>query len=404
MSASIIEELEEFLRSAPSEGQLREWMKQLAPQQYAECALYLHRQGPTGFVRLLQPEYTYPGVPSLADEELFIKLAEAISDNTEFTAEGKIGMVNPRSNAEPINRFGSLFNEAVSRGFSRDDIGFGMQPHLRQSSKLSSISDPDWQRFEQLVARIYLAYCRDADVNWSEKLIDNSGTERQVDVTIRAKIDPYAVLGIVECKYKKRPASISDVEALVTKKRDLNAGFAVMVSRNGFQDGAVAKGRLHDVRLWTLEEASRTSWREEFRTFELKLHMFDRVEFKPPIPADAFAQQEYAVEFDKVTIAAPLKQTTLAAVLAHAMQDASQRCLPLPCWYDVEYPDKTEITLRGEVFPLAQLQIHFSYKVPLVQSKRLSIPLGTSFAFKKEGGNSFVINERDLPPLKRPTE
>jgi hypothetical protein len=182
-----------------------------------------------------------------------------------------------------------LYNEAVRRGFQRDDIGFGMNSYLDKSNKLSGFGDPDWKRFEKLVARIHIALCADADVKWSEKLVDNSGTEHQLDVTIRTRTGPHEVLGIVQCKYEKRAASIAEVESFLSTKNDLKAGLAIMVSRNGYQAGAEAKAKLHDVRLWTLLEAEQASWREEIRIFELCYPMFEEINFCPTNPTRCFS-------------------------------------------------------------------------------------------------------------------
>jgi hypothetical protein len=218
MATGIIQELEKFLSTNPGQTELETWMINLAPDQYAECALYLVDRGPTTFARVFSPVHAFPNVDSLSDNELFEKLCEAVSDVTD-TSSGKIGMVNPRKNPEPISRFASLYNEAVRRGFQRDDIGFGMKPYLDKCDKLTGFGDPDWKRFEKLVARIHVALCRDADVKWSEKLADKSGTERQLDVTVRTRTGPHEVLGIIQCKYEKRSVSIADVESFISTKQ-----------------------------------------------------------------------------------------------------------------------------------------------------------------------------------------
>jgi hypothetical protein len=236
-------------------------------------------------------------------------------------------------------------------------------------------------------------------VKWSEKLIDRSGTERQLDVTIRTKTGPHEVLGIIQCKYEKRPVTITDVEAFISIKQDLNAGLAIMVSRSGYQEGALAKAKLHDVRLWTLEEASKASWREEIRAFELRYHMFDKIQFSPQIPADAFPHNDHSVEFAKVIISNGSKSISLVHALQQAITDATERCLPLPCWLDVKYEEGSTITLLGGTFPLEKLEIHFTHQIGITQQKRMKVPLGSAYIFKKTDGVVFSVNERDLPPL-----
>jgi hypothetical protein len=340
MSETALERLKAFLQSRPSEPVLKEWMSKLPPSEYVECALYLSRLGGTTFIRVYSPEHAFKHTDKLNDEELFVQLAKALNDSIKVTDKG-VAPINPKDDPEPGSRFASLYNEAVRRGFQRDDIGFGMKPDLWTDPKFDKIGDPDWKRFEKLVARIHIALCRDAEVKWSEKLIDTSGTERQIDVTIRTRTGPHQMLGIVQCKYEKRPVSITEVEAFVSVKTDLNAATAIMVARNGFQSGAEAKAKLHDIRLWTLDEAEKITWREELRTFRLHYPMFSEIQFVPPIPSDAFSSATMDFRFEEVWITKGEKRITLANVIGQGISNATERCLPLPCWVDLEFPGAT---------------------------------------------------------------
>jgi hypothetical protein len=306
--------------------------------------------------------------------------------------------VNPKDDPEPSSRFASLYNEAVRRGFQKEDIGFGMQPFLRKGVKLDHFADPEWQRFEKLVARIHLAICRDAEVKWSEKLIDISGAERQIDVTIRTHTGPHEVLGIVQCKFEKRPVSITEVEAFVSVKRDLNAGIAIMVSRSGYQSGAEAKGKLHDIRLWTLQEAEHVAWRDEMRVFRLRYPMFSKIQFSPDIPSGALPQSASDIDFRLVIITQGDQRTTLLDVLSQMIQNAAERCLPIPFWLDVNFPGGT-LSLLGKDFPLEKVEIEFTRFVEIEQQQQMKVPIGSSYSFKPNKGEGLLIAERDLPPL-----
>jgi hypothetical protein len=344
----------------------------------------------------------FKNASQLSDDDLFRELAKALLDSTEIT-NGKIGMLNPKLNPklnpEPGNRFASLINEAMSRGFQREDIGFGMRSYWGDDSKFSEITtDPVWKSFEQLVARIHVALCREAEVKWSEKLIDSSGIQRQIDVTIRSNTGPHPVLGIVQCKHEKRPVTVTDVEAFITTKNDVNVGLAIIVSSSGYQKGARAKAKQHDVRLWTLHEAEKVAWRTEFRVFQLYFHMFDSFEFHPTMPEGAIPQG-LPLEFDAVTISQLGESRPINNVFATAIQQASERCLPLPCWFDMQMPESTNITIGGQTFPLNCISFHFVRKIAVVQQKKMSVPLGSQYTFKCVGGKEMLIADRDLPPL-----
>jgi len=260
--------------------------------------------------------------------------------------------------------------------------------------------DEGWRSFEKLVARIHISLCRDADVKWSEKLIDSSGTERQIDVTIRTRIGPHRVLGIIECKDHKRPVTITDVEAFISLKNDLHASFAVMVSNSGYQEGALKKAELHDIRLWTLQEAQEASWREEIRNFELRYNMFDEIQFDPPIPADAFTQKTSYLSFAAVAISDGARKITLARALAAAIEHATLSGFSIPFWLDVNYEDGCAITMQGKTFPLRCLKVHFADQIAIQQHKNIRVPLGGTYEFKQTDGETHVVNERDLPPIE----
>ncbi|MGB0124612.1 MAG: restriction endonuclease [Silvibacterium sp.] len=373
-------------------------MANLSSPEYVECALYLSRLGGTTFIRVYSLDHAFKHADKLSDENLFAQLAKALNDSVKVTDQG-VAPVNPKDDPEPGSRFASLYNEAVRRGFQRDDIGFGMKPDLWTDPKFNKIGDPDWKRFEKLVARIHIALCRDAEVKWSEKLIDTSGTERQIDVTIRTRTGPHQMLGIVQCKYEKRPLSITEVEAFVSVKKDLNAATAIMVARNGFQSGAEAKAKLHDIRLWTLDKAEKVTWREELRTFRLRYPMFSEIRFVPPIPSDAFSRATMDFKFEEVWITNGEKRIALANVIGQGISNATERCLPLPCWVDLEFPGAT-LDFLGKPFPLERVSIHLTHEVEIEQQRTMKVPLGASYEFRQNIGECISIAERDLPGLK----
>lgn len=397
MRDKALERLKIFLSSQPSEPALKDWMAKLSPDEYVECALYLSRLGGTTFIRVLSLDHAFKNADKLSDEELFIQLARALNESVQITEKG-IAPVNPKEDPGPASRFASLYNEAVRRGFQRDDIGFGMKPGLWNDEKFDKIGDPEWKRFEKLVARIHIALCRDAEVKWSENLTDTSGTERQIDVTIRTRTGPHQMLGIVQCKFEKRPVSITEVEAFVSVKKDLNASTAIMVARNGYQSGAEAKAKLHDIRLWTLDEAEKVTWREEVRNFRLRYPMFREIKFVPAIPAGAFDAAHMNIDFKTTWISNGEKRISLFNVIGQGISNATEKCLPLPCWIDLEFPGAT-LELLGKTFPVERVSIHLTHHVEIEHQRAMKVPLGASYEFRKNTGESVSIVERDLPGL-----
>src|SRR5208283_971949 len=78
-----------------------------------------------------------------------------------------------------------------------------------------------WETFEQAVASVQRLLSPDADVKHNEKIGDTRNRLRQFDVVIRGQWAGKTMLGIIECKDKKRPVDMPQVEAFLTKSRSV---------------------------------------------------------------------------------------------------------------------------------------------------------------------------------------
>ena len=107
-----------------------------------------------------------------------------------------------------------------------------------------------WEEFERLVAAIHGAIDPAAQVTWNDSI-----NGRQFDVTIRFRKGLYDYLTVIECKDYSIAVPVEKVEAFVTKARDANAHQAVMASSSGFQSGAEAVGKRHNVVLINLTDS-----------------------------------------------------------------------------------------------------------------------------------------------------
>jgi len=123
--------------------------------------------------------------------------------------------------------------------------------------KKADPTEPKWRRFERLVAALHHSLAPGgAQIEWSES-IDG----REFDITIRFNNLGYDYLTLVECKDYRAP--VKEVEAFVTKSRRAKANKAVMVSSEGFQQGAIKVAREENIELYVLRETDR--WPEGVR-------------------------------------------------------------------------------------------------------------------------------------------
>lgn len=116
---------------------------------------------------------------------------------------------------------------------------------MAKASKISKSSESQQPgiAFEKAVTTIQEMMDPNACVTHNEKLQDRHGHKRQFDVVIRGKVGGHPVLGVIECKDLKRKVGTPEMDAFVTKARDINASIKLLASRRGFTKPALEKAR-----------------------------------------------------------------------------------------------------------------------------------------------------------------
>jgi hypothetical protein len=110
-------------------------------------------------------------------------------------------------------------------------------------------SREDWKAFEKLVAAIHIAKTQGGKVKWNDNI-----NGRQFDVSIRFKYGAYEYLTVIECRDYKTKVPVCDVEAFVTKSKDVNANKAIIITSCGFQKGCFSVAKRHGIELLILDE------------------------------------------------------------------------------------------------------------------------------------------------------
>ena len=123
-----------------------------------------------------------------------------------------------------------------------------------------STNVPQWQQFEELVARIQRELSPGAEVGRNERIVGRSGVTRRIDVTVRQRLGTYPVFIAFDCKHHSRRVAIAYVSAFADQAADVGANLAVIVSNTGFTDGARRVAEGHNVTLQTLRQAQSADW------------------------------------------------------------------------------------------------------------------------------------------------
>jgi hypothetical protein len=132
----------------------------------------------------------------------------------------------------------------------------------------------DWGGFEKLVAD--LNSNGEFKVEHNVKLSDKYGICRQIDVLITHKVGLYEQRIMCECKFWNQKVKIEHVDALITKKNDLNIDKAVFFTNKGYQSGAELKAKQHNIDLFIVKDITKEDWGLPGREIRLYLQIISR--------------------------------------------------------------------------------------------------------------------------------
>jgi hypothetical protein len=96
--------------------------------------------------------------------------------------------------------------------------------------------------YEKFVADIVGTMSPGAKVEYGQLIVGPDG-RRDLDVEIRGQINEEEQFIVIECKDWKENVGIGVVDALDSKRRDINADYALICSNSGFSADAIRKGK-----------------------------------------------------------------------------------------------------------------------------------------------------------------
>jgi hypothetical protein len=142
---------------------------------------------------------------------------------------------------------------------------------------MSTISElvEDWGGFEDFGGALF-ENSPDVTVERNVKLYGRSKTPRTVEILVRQRIPPTSeVRTIVECKYLNRNVERTEVDAFRTLLNETQCHKGVILSRVGFQKGAIVAAEELDIDLFTVRDfkASERAADSSFDTVVLLVHL-----------------------------------------------------------------------------------------------------------------------------------
>jgi hypothetical protein len=124
------------------------------------------------------------------------------------------------------------------------------------ATEMSTLSDlvQDWGGFEEFAGTL-LKSASNVTVERNVKLTGRSSAPREIDILIRQQTPPTSeIRTIVECKYLNRKVERIVVDALRTTIDETHCHKGVILSRLGFQEGAITAAKELDIDLFTVRD------------------------------------------------------------------------------------------------------------------------------------------------------
>lgn len=103
--------------------------------------------------------------------------------------------------------------------------------------------DKTGKSLEQAVGRIQQMLDPGSQVTYREEIANRLGINREFDVVVRGKFAGHTILAVIECKDWGVKVGTPEMDAFITKTRDINANLRMIVSPKGFTGPALAQAK-----------------------------------------------------------------------------------------------------------------------------------------------------------------
>jgi len=112
-------------------------------------------------------------------------------------------------------------------------------------------------------------HSQNAEIKLNDKILDKqSGTKREVDISIKIQDGPTKILAIIEVRDRNRPVGQPYIEQVKAKADAIGANIVYVVSKSGFASTAIKKAKFSGVELIDFKEALKKDWSTTIRHLE----------------------------------------------------------------------------------------------------------------------------------------
>lgn len=126
------------------------------------------------------------------------------------------------------------------------------------------MTDPAWLDLEHLTAQIYAELAPDAVLTHNDHIQGGiSGSQRQIDISIRTITAGHELVTIIDTKDQGRPLEIADVDAFSALVEDVRANKGILIGRSGFTEGARQSARARGLDLCRVHDTANRRWSQD---------------------------------------------------------------------------------------------------------------------------------------------
>lgn len=108
----------------------------------------------------------------------------------------------------------------------------------------------EWEQYETQIFEKFKSKYDDCEFIKNHKFKGlYSKVDRQMDVAIIGTIAGIKQLGVIECKHYNKNINVKTIDSFIGFLQDLNANFGILITNNGFSDGAKNRAENQKVHL-----------------------------------------------------------------------------------------------------------------------------------------------------------
>ncbi len=118
------------------------------------------------------------------------------------------------------------------------------------------------QEYEKFVYEKLKSFYKDFEVTFDDKIMGKeSKIERQIDTSVKGKVNGIDLLYLVQCKDHARPADITKIGEFSSVIRDVGASKGFLVCAGGFAKTIHDYAQTHGIELITVEDINSEKWK-----------------------------------------------------------------------------------------------------------------------------------------------